>query len=111
MSGIYDYTPNPLYKGMYTGYDGVPAAVEEEEQEAPAPVILKPIASTCIEGGEWYAWTLEDITEEKLTSAEVRRNKILINIGSSRKHIHAIKFIDGRVWDCLNGWRTNCGRR
>lgn len=67
--------------------------------------ILKPIAFTSVEGGKWYVWTEENITQERIDNISLGKERIVLNLGNCRKHVHAIKFADGRVWDCINGWR------
>lgn len=79
--------------------------MSDKDNAPEAPKILKPIASTSVEGGTWYAWTLENLTEKKLDLYRARDNKRALNVGNCKIYIHAIKFSDGRVWDCVNGWR------
>jgi hypothetical protein len=68
---------------------------------------LRPTAYTTVEGGKWYPWSLEGITESQLASALALYNVVNVRLkaGTIRVSVHTLKFLDGREWDCINGWR------
>lgn len=58
-----------------------------------------------VEGGEWIEWPS---TIKVNGNALKKRNKLAVDIGGMK--VHALLDINGRIWDCINGWRQETGR-
>lgn len=75
--------------------------------------IMIPDRWTGMEAGDWQTW--EDswggVTDKQLygvwyDNKETKYN--FVNLGTSTGklvRVHALKFANGKIWDCINGWR------
>lgn len=59
----------------------------------------EPTHYTAEEGGTWLEWTAGPIDGRTLR----KRDKRAVEFNGIQ--VHAFKMDDGRIWDCVNGWR------
>lgn len=59
---------------------------------------LRPTEYCSVEGGTWHLWHAGSISTEDLVIGVYP--KVL-----DRTPVFALRFGDGRIWDCLTGWR------
>lgn len=76
----------------------------EDSMKAPPPNGYRPSYYTEREGGDWISWHWGPITESNWFLKR-SRGVITMTAGDHLIQLHAVKFSDGREWDCKNGWR------
>ncbi len=61
---------------------------------------LDVIEYTTVEGGGWHRWDLDLVSDTRL-----HNHPQMAALALYGYYIHALRLSDGRVWDCINGWR------
>ncbi len=65
-----------------------------------------PVMYTVGEGCYWEDWYWGEIPEAFLTHLYKEAHDFEFDrVSFHRKAFHALRFEDGRVWDCINTWR------
>lgn len=61
------------------------------------------------EGGRWREWILGGIYQSDLPESRILKSfddgGACYGVIIKDQFVHALRFRDGREWDCINGWR------
>lgn len=66
---------------------------------------MKPTHYTEKEGEIWREWAGPDLDAFLLEERKGRRGCSQTYVVICEIKVHALRFPNGRVWDCFNGWR------
>lgn len=75
-----------------------------ELRTAPLDDWMLPEWYSSVEGSGWHQWQCGPFDRTQLMKRSAKEVPIITK-HAELVRVHALKFNDGRIWDCVNGWR------